>query len=276
MRNWIRAAGVVIGATLAIGTTSATAVIGGERDNGRSPNVGMILGTDAIGPLLVCTGTLVNPTTVVTAAHCVQPEIDGYGAVTYEVTFDDQVAVANGFPLPLPLGSGISGTPVPNATFDNAILSSAGVGTSVFTANGAQDIGVLVLDAPVTGITPAQIVPAGAMDGAKKVDFLQVGYGDTREGPPGQPGSYVMDGFRNRSMFPLRHVRTDLLYGNANPNNANGFGMPASGDSGSPWFLDGKLAGVFAFGGNNNTVAAVRVDAGVGRAFLAARGVVGP
>lgn len=274
MRAWIRAAGAACAALLALSATSAVAVIGGQPDSGRTPNVGMILGTDAIGPLLVCTGTLVNPTTVVTAAHCIPPVIEGYGAVSYEITFSDQVALVNGFPAPIPLGLGIAGTPVPNPAYDQSLLSSNGVGMATFAANGAQDIGVLRLAAPVTGITPAQIAGANTILQNPKPDFLQVGYGDTRVGPPGQASSYFMDGYRNQSVFPLKTLKADLAYGNANPNDANGYGLPAAGDSGSPWFLNGKLGVVFSFSGPNNTVAGPRLDTGPGRDFLRAQGLV--
>jgi hypothetical protein len=77
-------------------------------------------------------------------------------------------------------------------------------------------------------------------------------------------------------MFPIQKVLDGVLIGLANPNNTDGFGHPCSGDSGSPWFLDNAIAGVFSYGDGPcvNKVGAARLDAGPGREFLRSRGLV--
>src|SRR3712207_3171579 len=70
---------------------SADAIIGGQPDGNGHPNVALLWITD--GPdRYICTGTLVSPTVVVTAAHCLGgvPEIQ---PDKVEVTFDPVLSV---------------------------------------------------------------------------------------------------------------------------------------------------------------------------------------
>ena len=40
----------------------------------------------------------------------------------------------------------------------------------------------------------------------------------------------------------MKKLTSTVIWGNANPNNENGYGLPASGDSGSPFFVNGRIA----------------------------------
>lgn len=278
MRVLLRAVGAFVLAVLALSAAPAVAVIGGVPDGDAHPNVGMIVGLDSARndfPVLVCTGTLVKPDVVLTAAHCVQRDNGPYTNLNYVVTFSTVVALDETL-FPLKPLDGIAGTPVPYAGYDNSI-NYRQAGRSEFVAEAADDVGLLRLAAPVTGVPPATIVSAGELQPYKngsKPDIEQVGYGDNRLGPPGQAGSYFTDGFRNRSLFPMKKLSASVIWGNANPNNANGYGLPASGDSGSPFFVNGRIAAVFAAGDNSNNVMAPRLDTGAARAFLASEGVL--
>ncbi|MFN8123508.1 MAG: trypsin-like serine protease [Thermoleophilia bacterium] len=275
---FLRAASAFVLALLALSAAPAVAVIGGVPDGTAHPNVGMIVGLDSARndfPVLLCTGTLVKPDVVLTAAHCVQRDNGPYTNLNYVITFSSTVALDETL-FPLKPLDGIAGTPVPYAGYDNTI-NYRQAGRSEFVAEGADDVGLLRLAAPVSGVTPAMIVSAGELtpfDSGNKPDIQQVGYGDNRLGPPGQPGSYFTDGFRNRSLFPMKKLTSTVIWGNANPNNENGYGLPASGDSGSPFFVNGRIAAVFAAGDNNNNVFGPRLDTGAARAFLASEGVL--
>src|SRR3954454_24253795 len=70
MKTRILAAGVAAVAVLAF-AASALAVVGGTPDNGAHPYaVALAINTSIGGEL--CSGVLINQTTVVTAAHCLQ------------------------------------------------------------------------------------------------------------------------------------------------------------------------------------------------------------
>ena len=148
-----RAAAIAGLALALVGATAltASAITGGEPDGNGHPNVGMIGFYDATGRYR-CSATLVSPTVVVTAAHCT----DGTLGKT-ALKFDSVIAETP--PSPLPAAAN------PAGGYTAAELSAAGwlSGTahthpeySDFTdIRNWNDVGVVVLDAPVVGIVPA-------------------------------------------------------------------------------------------------------------------------
>src|SRR5215203_999768 len=66
----------------------AGAVVYGEPDGNRHPNVGALLAPQAYsdGTWASCSGTLISPTVFLTAAHC------GWGILRLAVTFDSVYA----------------------------------------------------------------------------------------------------------------------------------------------------------------------------------------
>src|SRR5262245_40400313 len=93
----------------------AGAVVGGEVDGGLHPNVGMFYFTQD-GARFRCSGTLVSPTIVLTAAHCTA------GSTDVRVTFD---SVAQQDPL-RPVSPGdpsrfIVGTPFPHPEWNEKL-----------------------------------------------------------------------------------------------------------------------------------------------------------
>ncbi len=96
MRKSLHVGLAVLGAaTLTLGLTApATAITGGDADGNGHPNVGLISFYED-GGRYRCTATLVNPTTLITAAHCVAT--DGLTAVTFKS--EQAVLPPSGLPL---------------------------------------------------------------------------------------------------------------------------------------------------------------------------------
>src|SRR6185437_14754444 len=121
MRRSLRVLGIVV---IVLATAApATAILNGKPDT-THPYVGLLV-TDLGGKRVpVCSGFLVDSTTFVTAAHCV----DDLGDLPAFVSFDQRFTP--GSPV-------VTGTAVPNPDF-----GSAGADT--------HDIALIMLDTPVT------------------------------------------------------------------------------------------------------------------------------
>lgn len=258
MRNVRRtlAALALTGATLIATAQPAAAITGGEPDGNRHPNVGLILYYTAEGRFR-CSATLVTPTVLATAAHCT----DGTLGKTL-VTFDSVIAEAP--PSPFPVAAD------PAAGYTSAELTAAGylAGTasthpeySDFTdTDNWNDFGVVVLDQPVTGITPAAVAPEGYLDGVgqpalNSTLFDVVGYGtEVRKPESGpqkpEPMSYPL--IRRYTTSPGQKLTPQLLQLNGNVNDTRGGGGTCFGDSGGPVFLDGYLVAVTSYGYTDN------------------------
>jgi hypothetical protein len=250
------AAAVVSTFALIATATPAAAITGGEPDGDRHPNVGLILFYDETGRYR-CSATLISPTIVLTAAHCT---LGTLGKTL--VTFDSVIAEAP--PNPLPAAND------PSVGYTAAELAAAGhlSGTALthpeysdFTdLDNWNDVGVVMLDAPVTGIAPATVAPAGYLDQVaqpklNKTIFDLVGYGtEVRKPESGaqkpQPMSYPL--VRRYTTSPGQKLTPQVLQLNGNPNDVRGGGGTCFGDSGGPTFLDGYLVAVTSYGYTSN------------------------
>jgi hypothetical protein len=166
------AAAAAIGAALLL-AGSAGAVIGGTSDTAnRYANVGVLqlhLGTDWFD---FCSGTLVRPNVVLTAAHCTDflQEVgpDGLGPADLRISFDPEgdapyYAVDHIVVNPLWFTAG--------PCFGNS--------KNACLAPPHEDIALVFLAGTVAGITPAPIAGAGYLDtlNLKSATFTVVGYG---------------------------------------------------------------------------------------------------
>ncbi len=277
MRARLMVLGGVILAALGL-VAPASASTGGTPDGELHPNVGLIAFYDATGRYR-CSATLVSPTVLLTAAHCTSGTL---GKTL--VTFDSVLAEAP--PSPLPVAADTA------AGYTSAELAAAGYlsGTaythpqySDFTdLDNWNDVGVIVLDAPVTDIAPAPLAPLNAADAVqqpRKTLFTAVGYGtevrQAEEGPQKPtPQSYPL--IRRYVVMPGQKITPQVIQTNGNEKDPFGTGGTCFGDSGGSLWLDGKVVGVTSYGYTDNCRyldGYQRVDIPVVRDWLAGFGV---
>lgn len=259
---------------------AASAITGGEVDGNAHPNVALIAYYDAAGRQR-CSATLVSPTVLLTAAHCTDGAV-GKTAVTFTPLVDEAP------PSDLP------GAVDPTAGYTAAELESAGYlsgtshahpGYSHFTdRKNWNDVGVVVLDAPVTGITPATIAPLGYLDQFTPKTlgttlFTTVGYGtEIAQAKPGPrkptPQSYPI--VRRFAVEPGQKLSAQILQVSGNERDQRGTGGTCYGDSGGPAFHGGYQVTVTSYlWGSvcNNLDGLQRIDIPVVQDWLAGYGV---
>ena len=230
----------------------ATAITGGEPDNGRHPNVANILFYSPDGRFR-CTATLISPTILLTAAHCT---VDTVGKTLVDFREVVDLAPPSDYPVAANPTTGYTPTEITSAGF-LAGTAYAHPDYSNFTdlANW-NDVGVIVLDQPVTNIAPATLAPRDYLDDyaqpvLNKTLFTTVGYGtevrkpDTGPQKP-TPQSYPL--IRRVAVEPGQKLTAQILQVNGNINDTRGTGGTCFGDSGGPTFLNGYLVAVTSYG----------------------------
>jgi V8-like Glu-specific endopeptidase len=210
------------------GSTS-DAVIGGTVDNGDSA-VGMLYASGG----WICTATLISPTVLLTAAHCVQ---DASASTKFYVTFETQTSglSLNNF---LPVKS----------THWNTKFNRSNLG-------GGYDVAVAILASPITNRTPIPYNTSalGSGDIGKAVRI--VGYGNNN----GQTASG--SGTKRQATVKLNSV------GNLIINVGQSGKTTCQGDSGGPTFMNiggvERVIGVTSYGlvGCGSGGSMTRVDA---------------
>jgi hypothetical protein len=261
-------AALTLGASTLAGPVSA--ITDGTRDDANEySNVGILLNYSPFGDSLGrfrCTGTLISPTVMLTAAHCT------FGSEGKTIVSFDPV-IAEAPPSNIPRAeddpgdgtstSGYTGAEDVSGDTRNWIFGDAftAPGYSNFTdlANW-NDYAVIVFDEPVDGIQPAELAPVGYLEGFRqpnlnKTVVTSVGYGtEVRKAESGPqlptPMSYPL--VRRIAHAPGQKLSPQILQTNGNGNDTRGTGGTCFGDSGGPSFLDGYLVTVTSYGYTSN------------------------
>ena len=289
LRRTTAAIGLTLG-LLASAVAPAGAVTGGVADGDGHPSVGLIAFYEG-GSRFRCTATLVTPTVLLTAAHCTA----GTSGKTI-VTFESVIAEAPPSNIPRAaddLGTGSSATGYEQSgQFTDTVGRTWTAGTahahpaySDFTdMKNWNDVGVVVLDVPVTGITPSRIAPANYLDtyaqpALNKFLVTLVGYGTEVRKPESGPQKPTPESYpllRRVAQEPGQKMTPQILQANGNPNDTRGTGGSCFGDSGGPSFHNGRVVTVTSYGYTDNCRyldGLQRVDIPVVQNWLATYGV---
>ena len=201
-------------------SNAAQAITNGSFDGNKHPAVGALVDYDSRGTAYIfCTGTLISPTVMLTAAHC------NPGVSTVKVTFE--------------------------ATVQNAAVMYTGRYIAHANYRAAQsdphDIAVIVFDRAITGITPAKPPTAGLFDTLKAngmlngTQYTAVGYGGQERSFDGQGKPFIA--------YEDKRESAVSAFGALNPawlrlsqNAATGNSGTCFGDSGGPNFIGAGAA----------------------------------
>jgi secreted trypsin-like serine protease len=222
---------LVVGSLLLVSPRASAITYGFVDSNNTFRNTGAFIVKTSNGQIFpICSGTLITPNVFLTAAHCTSfytQELAPEGDVAY-VSLDPSI----------PFGSLTS-----NKT---ELLSVAHV-VSNPNFNQAQsdsgDIGVLILNRDVRGVTPATLPSCGLLDqlvaqnGLKTATFTNAGYGvQNRVVGGGVP--FFQDLNPIPRMFSFSAFNSlNGGYMRLSQNNSTGNGGTCFGDSGGPNFL---------------------------------------
>lgn len=238
----------------------ALASTGGVPDGELHPNVALIAGYDADGRFR-CSATLIRDDLLLTAAHCTDGVI-GKMLVTFDSTIVESSTPPDVSPFPAAAD--------PSVGYTTAELVAAGFDSgSPFThpeysdftdIRNWNDLGAVVLDAPVLDIAPAPVAGLGTLSAIKTSDlsktlFTAVGYGTEVRKPttgPQKPVPMSYPLIRRYVEMPGQKLTDQILQTNGNPNDNKGTGGTCFGDSGGPVFLDGEIVAVTSYGYTSN------------------------
>lgn len=247
----------VAGAALMTAAAPVSAITGGTADLEGHPGVSMIVWYEAAGRFR-CTATLVTPTVLVTAAHCTTGAI-GHTLVTF----------ASDANAPLPrasddLGTGTSSMGYAPQAYNGTTVTGVAMthpDYSDFTdVDNWNDVGVIVLDAPVTDRPLAVLPPLNYLNGYQqpllnKTIFTLVGYGTEVRKPesgPQKPVPFGTPRIRRVAELPGQKLTSQIVQMNGVIADNRGTGGTCFGDSGGPAYLNNYIVTVTSYGYTDN------------------------
>ncbi len=213
--------GVLLLALLLITILPAAAITWGERDTTHT-NVGaMVVDYPDYGLWQTCSGTLIHPKVFLTAGHCTDGWSDEELANMY-VNFHEYAL---------------------NPDTLHKVEAVITHPEYAWGGSNPHDIGVLILEEPITDIVPAPLPPAGFLDELKAAGelrdksqgalFTLVGYGGTLAWPPPE---ITYEDYRQFAYSEYKSLTQVWLHMSQSANQDNG--GTCFGDSGGPAFWE--------------------------------------
>lgn len=196
--------------SLELGDATSEVVGGNVTPPGAFPGVGALMYDMGGGgpPQFGCTGTLIAPTVVLTAAHCIDPDLVGNGVPGFTLALDT-------FSAPAVVPGAMA---IPHEQFDLEMLPPEGSLSEAF------DIGLVVLEQPIVEIAPVPMPrPVDAPELVAGLAMQIAGYGATDA--QGNGGGVMFDA----ETVMISIGPTELQVGMGAPQPQNCYG-----DSGGP------------------------------------------
>lgn len=245
MKKTIMRAALAAAALTAALPGSAFAIQGGDVvTDGDFANVAILRFVDSSDPATRwrCSGTLVAPDVIITAAHCTEGPVDTvYYSFANEVATTSEPPAGAGWTFGASNAGTLPGTIHTDPAWDGDLQ-----------LNELDDIGVIELAEPVHGIEPAEIAPLGYLDHVRTgTVFTVAGYGVSFDKPTSSgPQKPVADNLRVKrwTTAPMSNITRDTIKLATNPKDGRAGGGTCFGDSGGPIFLGGYLVGVTSWG----------------------------